>query len=57
MVGPRLNAAGRLDDMSVGIACLLADSRDEAQRLARELDTFNRERRTIEKDMKTGFDT
>ncbi|NMT64147.1 single-stranded-DNA-specific exonuclease RecJ [Marinobacter orientalis] len=53
VVGPRLNAAGRLDDMSVGIACLLADSRDEALRLARELDTFNRERRTIEKDMKT----
>ena len=49
VVGPRLNAAGRLDDMSVGIACLLADSREEA----RELDTFNRERRTIEKDMKT----
>jgi len=53
VVGPRLNAAGRLDDMSVGIACLLADSRDEAHRLAQELDTFNRERRTIEKDMKT----
>ncbi|HDZ39456.1 MAG TPA: single-stranded-DNA-specific exonuclease RecJ [Marinobacter sp.] len=53
VVGPRLNAAGRLDDMSVGIACLLADSPDEARRLARELDTFNRERRTIEKDMKT----
>lgn len=52
VVGPRLNAAGRLDDMSVGIACLLADNPDEAQRLARELDTFNRERRTIEKDMK-----
>ena len=52
VVGPRLNAAGRLDDMSVGIGCLLADSRDEALRLARELDTFNRERRTIEKDMK-----
>ena len=53
VVGPRLNAAGRLDDMSVGIACLLADSPDEARRLARELDSFNRERRTIEKDMKT----
>ena len=52
VVGPRLNAAGRLDDMSVGIACLLADNRDEALRLARELDTFNRERRTIEKGMK-----
>ncbi|WP_100640019.1 single-stranded-DNA-specific exonuclease RecJ [Marinobacter salexigens] len=53
VVGPRLNAAGRLDDMSVGIACLLADGADEARRLASELDTFNRERRTIEKDMKT----
>jgi single-stranded-DNA-specific exonuclease len=52
VVGPRLNAAGRLDDMSVGIACLLASSPDEARRLASELDTFNRERRTIEKDMK-----
>jgi len=52
VVGPRLNAAGRLDDMSVGIACLLASSPDEARRLAEELDTFNRERRTIEKDMK-----
>jgi len=53
VVGPRLNAAGRLDDMSVGIACLLASSPDEARRLAQELDTFNRERRNIEKDMKT----
>jgi single-stranded-DNA-specific exonuclease len=53
VVGPRLNAAGRLDDMSVGIACLLSSSPDEARRLAQELDTFNRERRTIEKDMKT----
>ncbi len=52
VVGPRLNAAGRLDDMSVGIACLLADGPDEARRLAAELDTFNRERRTIEKGMK-----
>lgn len=52
VVGPRLNAAGRLDDMSVGIACLLADSRDEARRLATELDHMNRERRTIETGMK-----
>lgn len=52
VVGPRLNAAGRLDDMSIGIACLLADSPDEARRLAKELDSFNRERRTIERDMK-----
>ncbi|PAV27199.1 exonuclease RecJ [Tamilnaduibacter salinus] len=51
-VGPRLNAAGRLDDMSIGIACLLADSPDEARRLASELDTMNRERRTIETGMK-----
>ncbi len=53
VVGPRLNAAGRLDDMSVGIACLLADGADEARRLATELDTFNRERRSIERDMKS----
>lgn len=52
VVGPRLNAAGRLDDMSIGIACLLADSPDQAMTLARELDTFNRERRSIEKEMK-----
>lgn len=38
--------------MSIGIACLLADSGDEAMRLARELDSFNRERRSIEKEMK-----
>lgn len=52
VVGPRLNAAGRLDDMSIGIACLLADSTDEARRLASELDSLNRERRTIETGMK-----
>ncbi|MBS3803110.1 MAG: single-stranded-DNA-specific exonuclease RecJ [Oleiphilaceae bacterium] len=51
-VGPRLNAAGRLDDMGVGIACLLADSPDEARRLAAELDSLNRERRHIETGMK-----
>ncbi|WP_404369321.1 single-stranded-DNA-specific exonuclease RecJ [Marinobacter sp.] len=51
-VGPRLNAAGRLDDMSVGIACLLADSPDEARRLAVSLDSLNRERRSIETGMK-----
>ncbi|WP_242634263.1 single-stranded-DNA-specific exonuclease RecJ [Marinobacter salicampi] len=52
VVGPRLNAAGRLDDMGVGIACLLADSPDEARRLAVELDSLNRERRSIETGMK-----
>ncbi|MDX1634033.1 MAG: single-stranded-DNA-specific exonuclease RecJ [Marinobacter sp.] len=52
VVGPRLNAAGRLDDMGLGIACLLADSMDEARRLAGELDSLNRARRSIETDMK-----
>ena len=50
-LGPRLNAAGRLDDMSLGIACLLASSEDEAMRLAQELDRLNRERRQIEHGM------
>lgn len=47
-VGPRLNAAGRLDDMSLGIRCLLADDMGEAQELAQELDQLNRDRRAIE---------
>ncbi|MFZ3016859.1 MAG: single-stranded-DNA-specific exonuclease RecJ [Gallionella sp.] len=50
-VGPRLNAAGRLDDMSLGIACLLTDDKTEADRIAKELDALNRERRSIEADM------
>jgi single-stranded-DNA-specific exonuclease len=50
-VAPRLNAAGRLADMSTGIACLLTDDPGEAARLAAELDAFNRERRRIEADM------
>ncbi len=51
VVGPRLNAAGRLDDMTRGIACLLAESIEEARPLARELDGLNRERRRIEQEM------
>jgi len=51
-VGPRLNAAGRLDDMSLGIECLLTDDPDTAQRLAAELDALNRERRRIEDTMR-----
>jgi single-stranded-DNA-specific exonuclease len=51
-VGPRLNAAGRLDDMSQGIECLLSDTREEASALAQRLDALNRERREIESDMK-----
>ncbi len=52
-VGPRLNAAGRLDDMSLGIECLLADSLAEARELAARLDGLNRERRVIENEMKS----
>lgn len=51
-VGPRLNAAGRLDDMSVGIECLLADDEATATRLAAELDGINHERRDIEARMR-----
>lgn len=51
IVGPRLNAAGRLTDMTHGIECLLADSPQEAERLALELDRLNRERRAIEQEM------
>jgi single-stranded-DNA-specific exonuclease len=52
VVGPRLNAAGRLEDMSVGIECLLTDSPDVAARLASELDAINRERKNIEAKMR-----
>jgi single-stranded-DNA-specific exonuclease len=50
-VGPRLNAAGRLDDMSVGIECLLAESDDQAMVLAVQLDQLNRDRREVEQSM------
>ena len=50
-IGPRLNAAGRLSDMSLGIECLLAADRARALPLAGELDQLNRERRGIESDM------
>jgi len=51
MVGPRLNAAGRLEDMSVGIHCLLTDDDAEAGDIAARLDALNHERRSIEADM------
>src|SRR5512139_184363 len=51
MLGPRLNAAGRIDDMALGIECLLADDPATAQQLAQRLDVLNRERRSIEADM------
>ncbi len=50
-IGPRLNAAGRLDDMSIGIRCLLADTETEALALATRLDALNVERREIEAKM------
>ena len=51
-VGPRLNAAGRLDNMALGIECLLSDDFDAALGMAEELDTLNRNRREIESRMK-----
>ena len=51
VAGPRLNAAGRLADMSVGIRCLLADDDATALGLASELDALNRERREVEATM------
>ncbi|WP_031570689.1 single-stranded-DNA-specific exonuclease RecJ [Acidithiobacillus thiooxidans] len=49
-IGPRLNAAGRMDDMTIGIRCLLEDDPEKALELAKELDQFNRERRVVEKE-------
>jgi single-stranded-DNA-specific exonuclease len=51
VAGPRLNAAGRLADMTTGIRCLLADDEREARALAAELDRLNRERRDVEATM------
>ncbi len=50
-VAPRLNAAGRLEDMSIGIECLLADDPAAAAELAKRLDAINSERRSIESKM------
>lgn len=52
ILGPRLNAAGRLDDMSLGIECLLSSSDTHAHELASQLDQFNRQRKQIEEEMK-----
>ncbi|MEJ8823523.1 single-stranded-DNA-specific exonuclease RecJ [Variovorax humicola] len=51
-LGPRINAAGRLADMTLGIECLLTDDAGRAEELARTLDGINRERRDIEGDMR-----
>ncbi len=50
-LGPRINAAGRLDDMALGIQCLLAQTEAEALSLAQILDDFNKDRRVIEKSI------
>lgn len=52
-VAPRLNAAGRLEDMGIGIRCLLADDEREARALAEQLDRINRERQVIQAGMQT----
>ncbi len=51
VVGPRLNAAGRLDDMGLGIECLLTDDPDRARDMAQQLDDLNRDRKQIEASM------
>jgi len=50
-VGPRLNAAGRLDDMTIGIRCLLAETPQEAMQYAQQLQVLNAERKQIEAEM------
>ncbi len=51
-LGPRINAAGRLSDMTLGIECLLTDDTGRAAELAKQLDTINRERRDVEAGMR-----
>ncbi|MSQ80455.1 MAG: single-stranded-DNA-specific exonuclease RecJ [Candidatus Methylopumilus sp.] len=53
-IAPRLNAAGRLDDMALGIQCLLSDNYDEARFIASSLEMLNLKRRSIESEMKDG---
>ncbi|MGQ0618612.1 MAG: single-stranded-DNA-specific exonuclease RecJ [Panacagrimonas sp.] len=51
VLGPRINAAGRLEDIRIGIRCLLAEDPDEARSLAAELDRINRQRRDMQSQM------
>jgi len=51
-IGPRLNAAGRMDDMSIGIQCLLAEDATIAKQLAQKMDDLNKDRREVEEQMK-----
>ncbi|MEN9879434.1 MAG: single-stranded-DNA-specific exonuclease [Pseudomonadota bacterium] len=53
LLGPRLNAAGRMDDMRIGIRCLLTDDMGDALKLAQELDRLNMARRSVEAQMKS----
>ncbi|MEM9102781.1 MAG: single-stranded-DNA-specific exonuclease RecJ [Pseudomonadota bacterium] len=55
-LGPRINAAGRLDDIQIGIECLLTESWKTAESLAEILDDINTERKTIENQMKSEAD-
>jgi single-stranded-DNA-specific exonuclease len=51
VIGPRLNAAGRMDDMSLGVDCLLANDPNVAYNLAQKLDILNKDRKKIEREM------
>lgn len=53
-IGPRINAAGRLEDMTLGIECLLTDDADRAMQLAKQLDAINAERRELQQQMVDG---
>ena len=56
ILGPRINAAGRMDNMRIGIECLLTEDWSEAQRLAHELEQLNRNRRHVEGEMRSQAD-
>ena len=56
VLGPRINAAGRMDNMRIGIECLLTDDWGTAQRLAHELERLNRSRRQVEDEMRAQAD-
>lgn len=55
-IGPRLNAAGRLDDMRLGVECLLSQVKADADSLSKTLNSFNEQRRAIERDMRSTAD-
>lgn len=57
VVGPRINASGRLQDISLGVQCLLTDDEDEARRLALQLHEINQDRRVIEQQMRHEAET